>query len=220
MYAAVSRRHPWGGSPTKTHSPRRSLSMLAASLQSLQRYNTQVETKTILINRNQCLPLPTPSLPFPPIPLEQTLPNMSDSTSQPQRQLHNPPTIHPPAPSYTHISTVPLSPSTKLITIAGQIGMDPSGKIPPSFAAQVQLALANLSTCLASAGCTTEDIVKCGMYIVGKPGGDEEMDDVRRKAYKEFLGEARPPPDTLIYVAALADQGLLFEIDCMAVGKL
>ena len=58
------------------------------------------------------------------------------------------------------------------------------------------------------------------MYIVGKPGGDGEMDDVRRKAYKGFLGEARPPPDTLIYVAALADPGLLFEIDCMAVGKL
>ena len=94
--------------------------------------------------------------------------------------------------------------------------MDPQGKIPPDFASQVKLALANLSTCLASAQCTKENIIKCGMYIVGKPG-NEEMDDARRRLYAGFLEGTRPPPDTLVYVAALAYPELLFEIDCMAV---
>ena len=54
------------------------------------------------------------------------------------------------------------------------------------------------------------------MYIVGKPG-NEEMDDARRRLYAEFLEGAQPPPNTLVYVAALGNPALLFEIDCMAV---
>ena len=137
------------------------------------------------------------------------------------RQLHNPPTIHKPAPTYSHVAIIPISNTARLITIAGQVGIDPQGNIAPTFAGQVSLALENLSECLASARCGKEDIVKVTLYIVARePSNNNAYEHVRKSLYTRFWGEMQPPPNTVVYVAALALPELLFEVEAMAIGKI
>jgi enamine deaminase RidA (YjgF/YER057c/UK114 family) len=58
----------------------------------------------------------------------------------------NHPTFHP---SYSHISSTPLGPTSRLITLAGQIGRDSTtNTTPSSFLEQVDIALKNVKTCL------------------------------------------------------------------------
>ncbi len=127
-------------------------------------------------------------------------------------ETSNPPDVAPPKPTYSHISTFPLSSPCKLITIAGQIGTSPTGDIPPSYTDQVSNALSNLGKCLAAAGATTRDIVKVTHYIVDYDPKDRE----RGRLYLEFMG-GHKPPSTLIPVPMLADEGLLYEIEAMAI---
>ena len=136
------------------------------------------------------------------------------------RQLHNPPSIHKPAPTYSHVAIIPISNTARLITIAGQVGIDPQGNIAPTFAGQVSLALENLDKCLASARCGKEEIVKVTLYIVAREPSNKADEDVRKSLYTRFWGELQPPPNTVVYVAALALPELLFEVEAMAVGKM
>ena len=119
------------------------------------------------------------------------------------RQLHNPPEIHKTAPTYSHVAIVPISNVARLITIAGQVGIDPKGNIAPDLAGQVELALENLGKCLASARCGKEEIVKVTLYIVAQSRNKAD-DIVRRSLYTRFWGELQPPRYTLVYVVALA----------------
>ena len=128
-------------------------------------------------------------------------------------QLLNPPTVVPPRPTYSHVSSSPLSPTTTLISIAGQIGIDPTTKtVPPTFAEQVQVALANLGRCLEAVGATPADIIKVTHFVVNLDPNDRS----RAEAYIKFIGDHRPP-STLLGVAKLADDELLYEIEAMAV---
>ena len=124
----------------------------------------------------------------------------------------NPPSVRPPKPTYSHICTTPLSPTSTLVTIAGQIGAQPDGTIPPAYADQVRVALANLSKCLEAAGATTRDIVSVRHYEVNY----DPSNVTRRQIYTDWIGEHRPP-STLVGVAALAEEALLYEIEAMAV---
>lgn len=73
----------------------------------------------------------------------------------------------PLKPTFSYVQSTPISSTASLITIAGQIGVDPQTNIaPPTFAEQVQVALQNLGKCLAAAGATTADIVKVQHYVV------------------------------------------------------
>lgn len=128
-------------------------------------------------------------------------------------QTFNPASVPAPRPSYSHICTTPLSPTTKLITVAGQIGIDPTtSTVPASFAAQVSAALTNLGACLAAAGATTRDVVKVTQYVVDY----DPTERARASLYGEFMGDHRPP-STLVGVACLAEPELSYEIEAMAV---
>jgi enamine deaminase RidA (YjgF/YER057c/UK114 family) len=125
------------------------------------------------------------------------------------------PENHPPFhPSYSHISTTTLHPTSKLISIAGQIGHDSTtNTIPTSFLAQVELALANVQTCLDAAGAKKTDIVSMRQYVVNAL----EHDYAGRVAIYEKFMDGHKPPSTLIGVEALAKKELLYEIEVMAV---
>jgi enamine deaminase RidA (YjgF/YER057c/UK114 family) len=129
-----------------------------------------------------------------------------------QPQTFNPPNICPPKPTYSHVSCTPLSSTSTLITIAGQLGLSVSGQIPSSLADQVALALENLSKCLEAAGATTRDIVKVTQYIVDYDPSERS----RAELYLKFIGDHRPP-STLVGVTKLAAPELLYEIEAMAV---
>ena len=133
----------------------------------------------------------------------------------PPMEIINPSGIHKPALSYSHVARIPISDTSTLVTISGQIGMAPGGTIPPAFADQVHLALRNLGACLSSAGCGPNDIVKVTHYVVGL--GNKDHGKVRSELFAQFLQGREPPPSTLIGVAALALPGLLYEIEALAV---
>ncbi|KAA8643905.1 hypothetical protein EYZ11_011672 [Aspergillus tanneri] len=129
-------------------------------------------------------------------------------------QTFNPKNVRAPRPTYSHVAATTISGTSKIITVAGQIGVDPgTGEVPPTFLAQVELALENLRRCLTAAGATTHDIVRITHYIIDV--GSNATDSFRRR-YMEFMGDYRPP-STLVGVAALADPRLLYEIEATAI---
>jgi enamine deaminase RidA (YjgF/YER057c/UK114 family) len=128
-------------------------------------------------------------------------------------QLINPADVRPPHPIYSHVQVTPISPTSSLITIAGQIGVPPdSAAAAATFAEQVEIALDNLRNCLAAAGATPADIIKVTHYIVNL----DPKDRSRLEAYTKFIGDHRPP-STLVGVAALAWPELLYEVEAMAI---
>ena len=72
--------------------------------------------------------------------------------------------------------------------------------------------MANLSACLAAAGATPRDIVSVRHYEVDYDASDA----TRRDIYAQWIGGHRPP-STLVVVKALAEEGLRYEIEVMAV---
>lgn len=137
--------------------------------------------------------------------------------SNPLPHVFNPTTHIPFHPSYSHICSTPLLPTSKLITIAGQIGRfgDPSSgnTTPSSFLEQVSIALQNVQTCLEAAGAKKTDIVQVKQYVVDIAGHDYKG---RVELYVEWMG-GHKPPSTLIGVQGLATKELLYEIEVMAV---
>ena len=125
----------------------------------------------------------------------------------------NPANVHPPRPTYSHVAITPLSGTAKLITVAGQVGIDQlSGTAPPTFAAQVQTALDNLGKCLVAAGAGPRDVVKVTQYVVDL----DPTERTRGELYMKFMGDYRPP-STLIGVSKLAADDWLYEIEAIAV---
>lgn len=125
------------------------------------------------------------------------------------------------APSYSHISIVPISPTAKLVSFAGQTGTDASGTFP-SFQDQVRKAHEHVDKCLAAAGVSKKDIVSNRQYVVKLTSLSPEDRQARTAIYMEWWrsteGDALPPPDTLIGVDSLYAEGCLFEteITCVA----
>jgi enamine deaminase RidA (YjgF/YER057c/UK114 family) len=147
------------------------------------------------------------------LPIKATISRFGFAMSSPK--CFSPPDVAAPHKSYSHICSTTLVSGSKLLTFAGQIGVDvdSANREPaPTFRGQVELALANVTKCLAAAGATTRDIVSVRQYVVNLL----PMDPCRRELYEEWLGDHRPP-STLVGVAALAGENLLYEIEVMAI---
>ncbi|MFF2022790.1 RidA family protein [Streptomyces sp. NPDC058171] len=127
------------------------------------------------------------------------------------RTITNPSGLHDPTSfGYSHAVSAPGEP----VFISGQYASDANGQVVPGdFAAQVELALANLHTALAGVGLGFEHVVRLGSYIVDH---DLEKLTVLGKTLAGAWGD-RLPAQTLSGVASLALPGMLFEIDAVAV---
>ncbi|MBW4473924.1 MAG: RidA family protein [Stenomitos rutilans HA7619-LM2] len=132
----------------------------------------------------------------------------------PAIQHINPVGLHDPSHyGYTHVTTVPAN--STLVYIAGQLGEDETGNpVATDFAAQLKQAFANLRIALAAVGATPEDVVKITVLSVDHDAEKQRLISAERNAM--WQGE-RKPASTLIPVPRLAVEGLLFEIDAVAV---
>jgi enamine deaminase RidA (YjgF/YER057c/UK114 family) len=112
-------------------------------------------------------------------------------------------------PGYTHV--VEVTGPARIVYIAGQLGLDASGKIGTDFRAQVEQAFENLKTALAAVGGKVEHIVKVNNYIVdiGK------NIPVYREVRDRHLNMAAPPASTTVGVPQLARDGALFEVEAV-----
>ena len=154
---------------------------------------------------------------------EQQAATMSSSTVK----IFNPDGYPPKAPSYSHISVIPISSTKKLVSFAGQtgeVGRTSTSEKPPSLREQVRSALANVDRCLAAAGVIKKDIVSNRQYVVKLTSLSEEDFQAREDVFLEWWrsteGDRLPPPDTLIGVDSLAHKSILYECEVTCVADL
>lgn len=112
-------------------------------------------------------------------------------------------------PTFSHVST--SSGPSRIITTAGQVGVDKHGVVPDSIEAQIELAFSNLRRCLEVAGAAVTDVMKLTYFIVN-------YDPQHRRHFKplmDFLGGHRPAT-SLVPVPCLAKPEYLFEVEAIA----
>jgi enamine deaminase RidA (YjgF/YER057c/UK114 family) len=131
-----------------------------------------------------------------------------------EKKFINPPTLATPR-GYTHVVTAT---GGKMVFIAGQVAWDVKGEIvgKGDLRAQATQAYANLQAALAAAGATTADVVKMNTYVVNFKSADLL---VIREVRSRFFPQENLPASTLVGVQALAMEGLLIEIEAIAMVK-
>ena len=132
-----------------------------------------------------------------------------------ERKYLNPPTLLQPR-GYTHVVTV--EGGGKMVFISGQVAVDKDGKLvgPGDLKTQMREAASNLKLALEAAGATPADIVKTNTYIVNYRQADYSA---LREARAELFPSGEPPASTLVGVTSLAVDGLMVEMEAIAVVK-
>jgi enamine deaminase RidA (YjgF/YER057c/UK114 family) len=128
------------------------------------------------------------------------------------KQRINPPGLAKPQ-GYAHVVAAR---GGRTVYIAGQVALDAAGNVvgKGDLEAQARKVFENLRTALRSAGAGFDDVVKLNTYVVNyRP----EMLDALRGVRSAFLGDVAVPASTLLGVQALAREGLLIEIEAVAV---
>lgn len=127
--------------------------------------------------------------------------------------LVNPAGLYDPAPNgYSHVALV--APGTRLVLVAGQGGEAETGKLSPDFRDQVRQAFGNLCIALGAAGAGPSDVAKLTVLVVDH--GEERLHIFGTELAASF-GDGPKPACTLIPVPRLALDGMLFEIEAVAV---
>ena len=92
---------------------------------------------------------------------------------------HNPPSLYPQYPGYTH--AVEVAEGARTLYISGLNGYESDGKtIPESFEDQSELIWRHLKTILASAGMNVQKLVFLRTYLAS-PEYREENKRIRKK---------------------------------------
>ena len=122
----------------------------------------------------------------------------------------NPKSIFKP-PGYTH--GVEVTGPGRTVYIAGQLGLDASGKLVGAgdFRAQTTQAFENLKAAVAEVGAEMACIVKINNYLVDIGTNIAAFRELRDR----YFNISAPPASTAIGVPALAVPGALFEIEAI-----
>jgi enamine deaminase RidA (YjgF/YER057c/UK114 family) len=124
----------------------------------------------------------------------------------------NPKSLSKP-PGYSHV--VEMTGPGRTVWIAGQLGLDPTGKIvcaPGDFRAQAVQTFDNLKAALAEVGATFADVVKLNNSLI-----DIAHLPIFREVRDRYLNTSAPPASTTLAIAKLAREGALLEIEAVAV---
>jgi len=104
----------------------------------------------------------------------------------------------------------------RLVFLAGQTGMDTTGRItsPGDLVAQFRQALANLQAVIQEAGGTMTDIVKMTIFVTDKATYRANLRPIG-EVYRAFFGRYYPAM-TLVEVKSLFDDEAMVEIEGIA----
>jgi 2-iminobutanoate/2-iminopropanoate deaminase len=129
--------------------------------------------------------------------------------SAPRVSIHSPPTIAPPK-GYSHVVEVR---GGRLVFIAGQVAMDPSGKLvgPGDYRAQAEQVFRNLGAALTAAGGGFADVVKLTIFLLDA----DHLPEIRA-VRDRFVDAKRPPASTAVQVSRLYRPEFLLEIEAVA----
>lgn len=113
---------------------------------------------------------------------------------------------------YGYSQAVLISQPQEVLYISGQVGIAAPNE-QRSFADQIDLAYENLEKVLKSANMTFDNVVKVTELVVGNSYERlETVNNKKKKIFRKFY-----PTSTYIPVASLALEGMLFEIEAIAV---
>lgn len=118
----------------------------------------------------------------------------------------------PTANGYSHVASIAAG--TRLVYLAGQGGETENGALAPDFRLQVRQALRNLGTALVAAGAGFADVAKLTVLIVDH---SEQRLHVFGEELALAFGDGAKPACTLIPVPRLALDGMMFEVEAVAV---
>jgi enamine deaminase RidA (YjgF/YER057c/UK114 family) len=133
----------------------------------------------------------------------------------PTKEFLNPPTMFA-AGGYSNAVTVT---GGKMVFVAGQVAFDAKGNIVGrgDLRAQFRQTYENVRAALAAAGATPDDVVKVTTYVVNWDPATHRA--VNREERARFFTGPNPPASTTVGVQGLAIDGLLVEIEVIAVVK-
>src|SRR5262245_17641114 len=105
-----------------------------------------------------------------------------------------------------------------LIFVAGQVAMDPGGRMvgEGDIGAQAGQVYRNLEAILKEAGCGWRDVVKFTTFLT-RHEDFGPFGEWRKKEYARLFPDGIYPPNTGVVVQALARPGLLLEVEAIAV---
>lgn len=136
----------------------------------------------------------------------------------------DPPAFQKLNPLYSSITSVPLSSTATLVTVAGQVAEDPqTGETPIELSAQLDLCLFRLTICLQYAGTKKSDITRLMYYITQSAIAEIDRKEGKGAALKliaQKVGswlEGHRPASCFLRVFGMSDEKLLCEFECMAV---
>lgn len=123
------------------------------------------------------------------------------------RKDYAPAEIAPPFSRYSHGV---VTDAQRWLTISGQVGVDPDGKLAEGAAAQMEQAWRNIFAILAADHMEPGDIVKVTAYLTRR----EDL-AAYREVRDRHLVDVKPA-STLLIVSGLADPNWLVEIEAVA----
>jgi enamine deaminase RidA (YjgF/YER057c/UK114 family) len=122
----------------------------------------------------------------------------------------NPDSLTKPA-AYSQV--VEVTTPGRMIFVSGQIGVGRDGKlVAGDFRAQAMQAFENLQAALAAVGARFEHVVKLNNYLV-----ELEHQPILREVRARYLNMASPPASTSLRVVGFAREGVLLEVEAVAV---
>ena len=125
-------------------------------------------------------------------------------------RFDNPKTMPEPR-GYTHV--VEVSGPHRTIYISGQLGVEPSGKELAGFNAQATQVFENIKAALESVGGTWDNVVKTTAFLTDIRTQLPMLRPIREK----YVNIKSPPTSTTVEVSKLAREGLLLEIEAIAI---
>jgi enamine deaminase RidA (YjgF/YER057c/UK114 family) len=102
----------------------------------------------------------------------------------------------------------------RLVFVAGQTGVDASGKAAKEFRAQAVQAFENIKTALASVGGSMDNVVRLVTYLTDI---EQNADAYREVRASFFADKSALPASTLLQVTRLANPSFLIEVDATAI---
>jgi enamine deaminase RidA (YjgF/YER057c/UK114 family) len=106
----------------------------------------------------------------------------------------------------------------RVIFVAGQVAMDPEGRIvgEGDIGAQAGQVYRNLEAILKEGGCGWRDVVKFTTFLT-RHEDFGPFGEWRKREYTRLFPDGIYPPNTGVVVQALARPGLLLEVEAIAV---
>jgi 2-iminobutanoate/2-iminopropanoate deaminase len=128
------------------------------------------------------------------------------------KKFINPSAVAAPR-GYSHAVSVE---GGRMIFVAGQVAFNKEGQLVGAgdLRAQAQQAFDNLAAVLEAAGATPRDVVKTNIFIVNYKSADLA---VLRQVRSGIFDREHPPASTLVGVTSLAVDGLMIEVEAIAV---